>query len=228
MRTSNRGPSSDTWLPEIVWAACTLGSDLPTPAGVIPRSPPKRAATLHLLTRGRAILGIGPASARATKPTVWTGHHPRIVELGWGARHPRLTLLPSAQRGTGYQDLIPQILDEQAVLSHTSNVPLSLLKNACLQGTPDEIVALIAEWCDHGLSYPVLPNLSTLQPSLRRGLAAGNPFAKALGGIRKLWHSLRRGQIPDQTQCCPPSSHLGCMFCAHGGGGGGGGTSTGA
>lgn len=34
--------------------------------------------------------------------------------------------------------------------------------------------------------HPVLLNLSTLQPSLRRGLAAGNPFAKAFRGIRKL------------------------------------------
>jgi phthiodiolone/phenolphthiodiolone dimycocerosates ketoreductase len=36
------------------------------------------------------------------------------------------------------------------------------------------------------LGYPVLSNLSTLQPSLRRGLAAGNPFAKIMRGVRKL------------------------------------------
>jgi len=72
------------------------------------------------------------------------------------------------------------------VVSYTSNVPLSLLKDACLQGAPNEIVEQLAEWRDHGLSYPVLLNLSTLQPSLRRGLAAVNPFAKAVRGIRKL------------------------------------------
>jgi phthiodiolone/phenolphthiodiolone dimycocerosates ketoreductase len=88
--------------------------------------------------------------------------------------------------GNGYQDIIPQIIDEESVLSYTSSVPLSLLKDACLQGTPDEIVEQLAEWRDHGLSYPVLLNLSTVQPSLRRGLAAGNPFANALRGIRKL------------------------------------------
>jgi phthiodiolone/phenolphthiodiolone dimycocerosates ketoreductase len=88
--------------------------------------------------------------------------------------------------GSGYQDIIPQVFDEESVLSYTSDVPLSLLKDACLQGTPDEIVDQIADWRDHGLSYPVLLNLSTLQPSFRRGLAAGNPFAKALRGIRKL------------------------------------------
>jgi phthiodiolone/phenolphthiodiolone dimycocerosates ketoreductase len=88
--------------------------------------------------------------------------------------------------GGGYQDIIPQILDEESVLSYTSNVPLTLLKNACLQGTPDEIIEQLAEWRDHGLSYPVLLNLSTVQPSLRRGLAAGSPFAKTLRGVRKL------------------------------------------
>jgi phthiodiolone/phenolphthiodiolone dimycocerosates ketoreductase len=88
--------------------------------------------------------------------------------------------------GNGYQDIIPQVFDEESVLSYTADVPLSLLKDACLQGTPDEIVDQIADWRDHGLSYPVLLNLSTLQPSFRRGLAAGNPFAKALRGIRTL------------------------------------------
>ena len=87
---------------------------------------------------------------------------------------------------TGSQDIIPQVFDEESVLKYTSNVPLSLLKDACLQGTHDEIVDQLADWRDHGLSYPVLLNLSTLQPSLRRGLAAGNPFAKILRGIRKL------------------------------------------
>ncbi|MGO8963658.1 hypothetical protein [Mycobacterium sp.] len=88
--------------------------------------------------------------------------------------------------GSGYQDIIPQVFDEESLLAYTSDVPLSLLKDACLQGTPDEIVDQIADWRDHGLSYPVLLNLSTLQPSFRRGMAAGNPFAKALRGIRRL------------------------------------------
>jgi phthiodiolone/phenolphthiodiolone dimycocerosates ketoreductase len=87
---------------------------------------------------------------------------------------------------SGSQDIIPQVFDEESVLKYTSNVPLSLLKNACLQGTHGEIVDQLADWRDHGLGYPVLLNLSTLQPSLRRGLAAGNPFAKILRGVRKL------------------------------------------
>jgi phthiodiolone/phenolphthiodiolone dimycocerosates ketoreductase len=87
---------------------------------------------------------------------------------------------------TGSQDIIPQVFDEETVLKYTSNVPLSLLKDACLQGTHEEILDKLADWRDHGLSYPVLLNLSTLQPSLRRGIAAGNPFAKVLRGVRKL------------------------------------------
>ena len=87
---------------------------------------------------------------------------------------------------TGSQDIIPQVFDEEAVLKYTSDVPLSLLKDACLQGTHDEIVDQLADWRDHGLSYPVLLNLSTLQPSLSRGLAASSPFAKILRGVRKL------------------------------------------
>jgi phthiodiolone/phenolphthiodiolone dimycocerosates ketoreductase len=87
---------------------------------------------------------------------------------------------------SGSQDIIPQVFDEESVLKYTSNVPLSLLKDACLQGTHDEIVDQLADWRDHGLGYPVLLNLSTLQPSLRRGLAAGGPFAKIMRGVQKL------------------------------------------
>src|SRR5271155_685595 len=58
--------------------------------------------------------------------------------------------------GSGYQDIIPQVLDEDSVLKYTSNVPPSLLKDVCLHGTPDEIVDQVADWRDHGLSYPVL------------------------------------------------------------------------
>ncbi len=30
-------------------------------------------ASLHLLTRGKAVLGIGTGERKATRPTVWTG-----------------------------------------------------------------------------------------------------------------------------------------------------------
>ena len=93
---------------------------------------------------------------------------------------------PLGENFTGSQDIIPQVFDEESVLKYTANVPLSLVKDACLQGTHDEILDQLADWRDHGLAYPVLLNLSTLQPSLRRGLAAGGPFAKVMRGVRKL------------------------------------------
>jgi phthiodiolone/phenolphthiodiolone dimycocerosates ketoreductase len=86
----------------------------------------------------------------------------------------------------GSQDLIPQVLDEQTVLAHTSDVPESLLKDALLQGTPEEVVDQAAQWRDHGLRYPVLCNISILQPSMLRGLGASTPFAKILRGLRRL------------------------------------------
>jgi phthiodiolone/phenolphthiodiolone dimycocerosates ketoreductase len=97
-----------------------------------------------------------------------------------GARH------PLGDDFGGAQDIIPQILDEQTVLDYVSDVPMSLLKDAVLQGTPDEVVDQVAEWRDHGMHYPVLSNMSTMQPSMRRGLASSTPFAKILRGLRRL------------------------------------------
>jgi phthiodiolone/phenolphthiodiolone dimycocerosates ketoreductase len=87
---------------------------------------------------------------------------------------------------TGAQDFIPQTLDEHTVLSYTSDVPPSLLKEGLLHGTPDEVVDQVAEWRDHGLRYPVIANISAIQPSLRRGLAATAPFITILRRLRKL------------------------------------------
>ena len=102
---------------------------------------------------------------------VWARH---------GASH------PMGDDFTGAQDLIPQTLDEQTVLSYTSDVPPSLLKEVLLTGTPAEVIDQAAEWRDHGLRYAVMANASGLQPSLRRGLAASVPFARILRGLRKL------------------------------------------
>ena len=102
---------------------------------------------------------------------VWARH---------GARH------PMGDDFTGAQDLIPQTLDEQTVLSYTSDVPPSLLKEGLLTGTPAEVIDQAAEWRDHGLRYAVMANASAIQPSLRRGLAASVPFARILRGLRKL------------------------------------------
>ena len=86
----------------------------------------------------------------------------------------------------GGQDLIPQTLDEQTVLSYIKDVPVSLLKDCPLAGTPDEVVDQAAEWRDHGLRYLVVWNISILlQPNLRKGLASSTPFFKVLRRLKK-------------------------------------------
>jgi phthiodiolone/phenolphthiodiolone dimycocerosates ketoreductase len=97
-----------------------------------------------------------------------------------GARH------PLGDDFSGGQDLIPQVFDEQTVLSYTADVPISIAKEGFLTGTPDEVIEQAAEWRDHGLNYPVVANISTVQPSLRRGLAANVPFARILRRLRRL------------------------------------------
>ncbi|MDT5001125.1 MAG: phthiodiolone/phenolphthiodiolone dimycocerosates ketoreductase [Mycobacterium sp.] len=87
---------------------------------------------------------------------------------------------------TGTQDLIPQTMDEHTVLSYTAQVPMSLMKEVVLAGTPDDVIDQAAQWRDHGLRYAVVLNLSTLQPSLRRGLAASIPLATILRRLKKL------------------------------------------
>jgi phthiodiolone/phenolphthiodiolone dimycocerosates ketoreductase len=87
---------------------------------------------------------------------------------------------------SGAQDLVPQTLDEQTVLSYTARIPASLMKEFFLTGTPQEVVDQAAEWRDHGLRYLVVMNLSILQPSLRNGLAANAPFVRILRALSKL------------------------------------------
>ena len=44
----------------------------------------------------------------------------------------------------------------------------------------------IAVYRDHGMRYPVLANVGTMQTKLRRGLSSVLPFMKILRGIRRL------------------------------------------
>ena len=72
------------------------------------------------------------------------------------------------------------------MLSYTAQVPVSLLKEAFLTGTPDDVIEQAAQWRDHGLRYAVVVNISTLQPSLRKGLAASIPMTAILRGLKRL------------------------------------------
>lgn len=87
---------------------------------------------------------------------------------------------------TGAQDIIPQTLDEQTVLSFTADVPTSLLRELILAGTPGDVVDQVAEWRDCGLQYPAISSVSGLQRSLGRGLAASVLLTRVLRGLRKL------------------------------------------
>jgi phthiodiolone/phenolphthiodiolone dimycocerosates ketoreductase len=93
---------------------------------------------------------------------------------------------PFGEDFTGAQDFIPQTLDEQTVLSAAAHVPPSLLKECFLTGTPDDVIEQAAQWRDHGLDYLVVCNVSAVQPSLRRGLAASVPFMRILRQLRRL------------------------------------------
>jgi phthiodiolone/phenolphthiodiolone dimycocerosates ketoreductase len=72
------------------------------------------------------------------------------------------------------------------VLSYTKDVPASLLKDAFLTGTPDEVIDQAAEWRDHGVRYLVVNNVSFLQPKLLKALAASAAFLKILRRLKKL------------------------------------------
>jgi len=97
-----------------------------------------------------------------------------------GARH------PMGEGFTGFQDILPQLLDEATVLSHVAAAPLPLIRQCLLSGTPDEILDQLAAYRDHGVRYPVLVNASPIQPKLSRGLSSALPFMKILRGIRRL------------------------------------------
>jgi phthiodiolone/phenolphthiodiolone dimycocerosates ketoreductase len=97
-----------------------------------------------------------------------------------GVRH------PMGDDFTGFQDILPQLLDEATALSHIAAVPPSLMRQCLLSGTPDEILDQLAAYRDHGVQYPALLNMSTIQPKLSRGLSTALPFIRILRGIRKM------------------------------------------
>jgi phthiodiolone/phenolphthiodiolone dimycocerosates ketoreductase len=91
-----------------------------------------------------------------------------------GVRH------PLGDDFAGVQDIVPQIIDEQTVLSFTADVSISIAKEFFLTGTPDQVIEQAAEWRDCRMGYPVLANISAVQPSLRRALVVTAPFVRIL------------------------------------------------
>jgi phthiodiolone/phenolphthiodiolone dimycocerosates ketoreductase len=97
-----------------------------------------------------------------------------------GARH------PLGEGFSGSQDLVPHAFDEKTALSYTAQVPPPVVREVFLSGTPDEVIDQAAQWRDHGARYVVVADASSLQRSLRNGLAAMIPFARILRGLKKL------------------------------------------
>jgi phthiodiolone/phenolphthiodiolone dimycocerosates ketoreductase len=97
-----------------------------------------------------------------------------------GARH------PLGEGFSGSQDLVPHAMDEQTALSYTAQVPTPVSREVFLSGTPDEVIDQAAEWRDRGARYVVVADVSSLQRSLRKGLAAAIPFGRILRGLKKL------------------------------------------
>jgi phthiodiolone/phenolphthiodiolone dimycocerosates ketoreductase len=93
---------------------------------------------------------------------------------------------PLGKGFSGSQDLVPQTMSATSALAYASRAPESLLREALLTGTPDEVIDQAARWRDHGAQYIVLCNSSSLQPSLSKGLASSGPFSKILRGVKRL------------------------------------------
>jgi phthiodiolone/phenolphthiodiolone dimycocerosates ketoreductase len=97
-----------------------------------------------------------------------------------GAQH------PLGQNFSGGQDILPHEIDEQTALSYLGQIPLTLLREATLNGPPGEVLEQAAHWRDHGVRYLVLSNVSPLQRSLRKGLASTRHFTTIIRGLKRL------------------------------------------
>lgn len=110
----------------------------------------------------------------------WALSAPAEVWARHGVQH------PLGADFSGVQDLVPQMIDKQTALSYADRVPLSLMKEICFHGTPTDVLDQVAQWRADGLRYLLVINVSQLNPSVRKGLAATGPFLSVLRGLKKL------------------------------------------
>jgi len=167
----------------------------------VPQRPEQYAEKLSLIRSaasdaGRDPLSITPAayffvltagsSAQAEEMTdsvaakAFTLCAPAAVLAEHGVEH------PMGPTFSGLQDLLPQTIDEGAVLRYVERVPASLVRATCLVGTPTEILEQLCEWRDRGLRYVVVLNLSPVDPRLRLALTSTRPLVRLLRGMRRL------------------------------------------
>lgn len=86
----------------------------------------------------------------------------------------------------GAQDILPQVWDEQTVLSHTKGIDPGILRDMGLIGTPADILDQAAEWRDCGVRHFVLINSTMLRTSMSRSLAAQRLFYSVARKLKKL------------------------------------------
>jgi phthiodiolone/phenolphthiodiolone dimycocerosates ketoreductase len=177
------GRYADAWFPALTLRPKDYGRGLEavrTAASDAGRNPASiTPAVWRFVVTGRSVDEVEETlSSEAAK--AFALNVPAEMWASHGVQH------PLGDDFSGGQDLVPQTLDEQTVLSHVKDVPLSLLKDALLTGTPDDVIDQAAEWRDHGLRYLVVCNASILQPNLRKALASSAPFFKVLRGLKKL------------------------------------------
>lgn len=98
----------------------------------------------------------------------------------YGAHH------PVGAGSSGAQDLLTQTMDEETALSLVRQIPVAMVRDTMLNGTPSEVIEQAAEWRDCGVRYIVLGQMSYMQPSLRRGMASMLPLSKIARGLKKL------------------------------------------
>ncbi|MGE2714262.1 LLM class flavin-dependent oxidoreductase [Mycolicibacterium litorale] len=87
---------------------------------------------------------------------------------------------------SGAQDLLPHAWDEKTALSYVGKVPIDVVRNSLLCGTPDEIVDQAAVWRDCGVRYLVLSDITMLQRRLLKGFAGVPMGLKAVRGLKRL------------------------------------------
>ena len=177
------GRYADAWFPAFIFDAKSYAAGLEVirgaasdagrdPASIIP-------ANWHIVVTGRSRDEVDEALSSDVMKAIAL-NLPADIWANHGVRH------PLGADFVGGQDLVPQVLDEETVLSYTRDVPLSMFKECMLTGTPDDVIDQFADWRDQGVRYPVVCNISGLQPSLRKGMAASIPLTRILRGLRKL------------------------------------------
>ncbi len=177
------GRYADAWMPFVLVRPADYADALGTvhtaasDAGRAPESITPAAVRTIVTGRSRDDVDealdsvVMKAAALSAPASAWERH---------GVQH------PLGADFSGVHDLMPQLIDKQAALSYTAQVPPSLMKELTFHGTPDDVLDQIADWRDHGLRYLLVINGSMLNPRLRKVLAATLPQLKVLRGLKKL------------------------------------------